>query len=276
MFLDVFGRKIPMYGLMIVLGIATANIIAYFVIKRKKMDFDDFIIVEAFGGGMGLLGAKLLFFWVSRNMIDWSRFFEKEYFALLMAGGYVFYGGLILGIPAALWFGKINKVKTIDYMREIMFLIPWCHGFGRIGCFCAGCCYGVPYDGPLAVVFPKGSAAPAGIPLFPIQLVEAGCLFLLSGILFLMRKRFGGRFSVEAYLILYAIIRFVLENYRYDSERGYWGPLSTSQWISVAMFLIGAVSIVIQLTVKKKTVAVGAETDAEATDSTKEEAKEVM
>lgn len=251
MFLHLFGLKIPMYGLMIVLGIASANLIAYFILKKKKMDFDNFIIIEAFGGGMGFVGAKLLYLWVSRDMIDWSRFFEKEYFGQIMQGGFVFYGGILLGVPAALWFGKINKIKTVEYMKEIMFLIPWCHGFGRIGCFCAGCCFGVPYNGPIAVVFPAESAAPSGIPLFPIQLVEACCLFALSGILFFMYAKLKSGYVIEAYFILYAIIRFCLENYRYDSARGYLGPLSTSQWISVGMLLVGVGSIIFRCTRRK-------------------------
>lgn len=260
MFINIFGARIPMYGLMIVLGIATANLLAYLVLKKKKMDFDDFVIVEAFGGGMGFLGAKLLYLWVSRDMIDWSRFFEKEYFGLVMQGGFVFYGGVILGIPAAIWFGKINKIKTLDYMQHIMFLIPWCHGFGRIGCFCGGCCYGVPYDGPIAVVYPKATQALIGmpnVPLFPVQLVEAICLFVLSGILFFMYAKLHSRFVIEAYLILYAIIRFVLEDYRYDAARGYLGPLSTSQWISIGMAVIGIASIIIRVILGKKKAVSG-------------------
>lgn len=252
MFLNIGSLKIPMYGLMIVLGIGTANLLAYLVLKKKKMDFDDFVIVEAFGGGMGFLGAKLMYLWVSRDLIDWSRFFEKEYFGMLMQGGFVFYGGVILGVPAAIWFGRVNKIKTIEYMKQIMFIIPWAHAFGRIGCFCGGCCYGVPYDGPLAVVFPEGSSAPPGIPLFPVQLVESCCLFVLAGILFFMQAKLKSKYTIEAYLILYAIIRFALENYRYDSVRGHLGVLSTSQWVSIGMLAIGAASIVIRMIRGKK------------------------
>ena len=59
MFIEVFGKQIPLYGLMIVSGIALANVIAYFVVKKRKLDMNDLAIIEAFGGGMGFLGASL-------------------------------------------------------------------------------------------------------------------------------------------------------------------------------------------------------------------------
>ena len=253
MFIEVFGKQIPLYGLMIVSGIALANVIAYFVVKKRKLDMNDLAIIEAFGGGMGFLGAKLMYLFVSID-VDWSRFFEKEYFEMLMSGGFVFYGGVLLGIPAAIWFGKINKINSFDYLRALVFLIPFCHAFGRIGCFCAGCCYGVPYDGAIAVTFPLGTAPSLveEISRYPVQLVEAGCLFLLAGILAFMDLKLKSRFTVEAYLILYAFIRFALENYRGDGIRGIYGPFSTSQWVSIGMLAIGIGSIVLRLILAKK------------------------
>ena len=43
-------------------------------------------------------------------------------------------------------------------------------------------------------------------------------------------------FAYCLYFVLYAILRFVLEFFRYDGkERGIWGIFSTSQWISLAI-----------------------------------------
>ena len=46
---------------------------------------------------------------------------------------------------------------------------------GRWGCFAAGCCYGKPTDGPLAVTFTDPFAhdavgTPLGVPLHPTQI----------------------------------------------------------------------------------------------------------
>jgi len=243
-FINLFGFKIPSYGLMIVLGGLLANLIGALMLKKDGKSFDDFILLEAYcilGGG---IGAKLLYLIVSYKEIEWSRFFEKEYFAGIMQGGFVFYGGLIGGIAAALLAGKMHKLDLGYYFTHCIFLIPFIHGFGRVGCFMAGCCYGIPYDGPLAVVFPEGSFAIHGIKLFPVQLVEAVCLILISLIVFILTVKVKSRFTVEAYLILYSILRFFLEHYRYDEARGGFLGISTSQWISIPLFIGAVISII--------------------------------
>ena len=106
------------------------------------------------------------------------------------------------------------------------------------------------YDGPLSVVFPEGCGAPPGVPLFPVQLVEASLLFILALVLWLIGrtyKREDGFFPkcTVTYVIAYAVIRFVLEYFRDDAIRGIYGPFSTSQWISLAMVIAAIVYIVI-------------------------------
>ena len=249
-FFNIFGRQIPAYGLLIFLGGFFANIIGYFYIKNEKKDFDDLILIEAYCILGGFLGAKLLYLLVTFNEIEWNRFFEAEYFKAIMQGGFVFYGGLIGGIAAALLAGKLHKLDIGYYFTHCIFLIPFIHGFGRIGCFMAGCCYGIPYDGPLAVIFPESSMAIHGVKLFPVQLVEAVCLIIISFIIFLMTVKFKSRFTVEAYLILYAIVRFILEHFRYDPERGYFMGVSTSQWISILLFTAAIISIIVRTKIR--------------------------
>ena len=58
------------------------------------------------------------------------------------------------------------------------------------------------------------------------------------------RKRFDGQVTL-AYVILYAIVRFVIEFYRGDAVRGsvFGGTLSTSQFIALLMVLAAAVAL---------------------------------
>ena len=96
--------------------------------------------------------------------------------------------------------------------------IPLFHFFGRLGCFTAGCCYGI-----------------GG---FPVQLVEAAINLMIFAVIILVQnqdKLRGKTFCL--YLLLYTSVRFVLEFYRGDPERGFIGPLSVSQWISALLFL---------------------------------------
>ena len=244
--LNVFGLELPGYGTAIMIGIVLASLIGGIHIKRRGLDINDFIILETIGVFFGFLGAKLLYLIVSFKDIDWSRLSEPAYLSYVLSAGFVFYGGIILAAVAVFTAGKLNKIDTGRYFREVAFLIPFAHAFGRIGCYFAGCCFGIPYSGPLAVTFPEGSSAPAGISLFPVQLVEAALLFLISGGIYLFQRKRGTKYTVEAYFIAYGLVRFALEFLRWDEYRGRFLFLYTSQWISLLLIAAAIVSIIIR------------------------------
>lgn len=243
---DVFGKSLPGYGTAICLGLVLATVLAVFHLKKRGFDLDDFVILETYGIFFGFLGAKLLHLILAFNEIEWSRLSEPAYLAYVVQYGFVFYGGVILAVAAVFFAGKVHKIDAMSYFREVVFLIPFAHGFGRIGCFCAGCCFGIPYSGPFAVTFPEGSSAPAGISLFPVQLVEAALLFLISGGIYLFQRKRGTKYTVEAYFIAYGLVRFALEFLRWDEYRGRYLFLYTSQWISLALIAAAIVSIIIR------------------------------
>jgi phosphatidylglycerol:prolipoprotein diacylglycerol transferase len=124
------------------------------------------------------------------------------------------------------------------------------HGIGRIGCFCAGCCYGLPTTLPWGVKFPflGGRDHPyARVFVHPTQIYEAVLdLANFVVLLFLWRKRkFPGQvFSL--YLINYGVIRFFLEYLRNDGGRGHLirgaAPIASftlPQLLSVIMVVAG-------------------------------------
>jgi len=127
----------------------------------------------------------------------------------------------------------------LDVMAVVTCIV---HGFGRIGCFNAGCCYGVPTDSIFGVVFsdPVCQARPLNVSLHPTQLYEAALIFGILAFLLIYKnsKKFDGQLFI-LYLIIYASGRSVLEMLRGDLERGFviqdW--LSNSQFIS--LLLIG-------------------------------------
>ncbi len=241
-----FGIVIPSYGLMIATGVVLANLVGFLVLKREQLDFNDFIILEAYCILGAFIGAKVLYLVVSYKYIDWSRLLDYKYFNDLMLGGFVFYGGLIGGLLFVYLGGRFHKIKPDQYLKSFVFLIPFIHCFGRIGCFMAGCCYGIPYHGIGAVIFPEGSFAPAGVELFPIQLVEATCLMIIAIIILLLQITQRFEYTVELYLLLYGIVRFILEYFRFDDIRGGLAFLSTSQWISVLMICVAVFSFTLR------------------------------
>ena len=238
--IEIGSIMIPWYGLFIVLGIAAGAVLGYFLMRRNHMEFDDFIQIACFVGLGAMIGAKLLYLIVSWRSIDLSRITDLEYLNALMGGGFVFYGGLIGGLFGLYLCGKILHIPVLDYARAAIPVIPLVHAFGRMGCAFVGCCYGVPYDGPGAIVYTESIAAPTGVPIFPVQAAEAAGNLVIAAVLCMYGEicRRNGRKaqSLQLYLAMYAVFRFVLEFVRYDdSERGILLGLSTSQWISLVI-----------------------------------------
>ncbi len=232
------GRLIPWYGLMLVTGIAAASLLGCLLVRHFRLDGNDLLILAGYGLGGGMLGAKLFSLLGLLGQIDWSRVFEWDYLRALLQGGYVFYGGLIGAVAAVLLAGKLHKISTLDYAEAVVPCIPLAHGFGRIGCHLAGCCYGIAYDGPGSIVYHAPAFAPLEVGLFPVQLTEAACNFLLAAVLFVLvwrRGRSGA--GLLLYLAGYASVRFGLEFLRADAERGGFLFFSTSQWISLGVLL---------------------------------------
>lgn len=170
------------------------------------------------------------------------------------SNGFVFYGSLIFAIPTMLIFFRYHKLPVLP-MLDIM-AVTTCivHAFGRMGCFMAGCCYGLPHHGPFAVTFtdPHCSAEPLHTPLHPTQLYSVTMILaILAIILFVSRrKQFAGQLFM-LYLMLYAIGRAIIEVFRGDLERGFIidGILSNSQFISILVFFL---SLVIYIRLWKK------------------------
>ena len=102
----------------------------------------------------------------------------------------------------------------------------------------AGCCYGIPYDGPFAVRFHEDSFAPSDIDLFPVQLLEAIVLLIIALVCWLISRKKDGMQAIDAYFLMYGSARFFIEILRYDDlERGGFWYMSTSQWVSIALIV---------------------------------------
>ena len=192
---------------------------------------------------------------------------EPDYFLahpkdLINAGG-VFYAGLIGGFIFVFIYIKKKGLPFWKVMDLYALVIPLGHGFGRQGCFAAGCCYGRETGSPLGVVFHSELAhqkvgTPLGVKIHPVQLYESFLNFALFAFLYFFlrkRKKFDGQISA-AYLIGYGLIRFHDEYYRGDPGRGWiikgdspWTSLSTPQFISLILIASGILIYVIR---KKK------------------------
>ena len=195
---------------------------------NRVLDLGIYIIIAA------LVGAKLLLLVVDRDQFLRD---PKELFSLARSGG-VFYGGLILAVGVAFWYIARHRMPFWTTCDVFAPGIALGHVTGRLGCLAAGCCFGRPTDLPWGITFKNPLAAslvgtPLNIRLHPTQLYEAGAELLILIALLTTEKRgrpFAGR-TFWAYMLLYAISRYIIEFYRGDPRGSLFG-MSTSQVIS--------------------------------------------
>lgn len=218
------------YGFMIGIGVLVC--IALGVYRAKKTGVikeDEVLDIAIYGLIAGFLGAKLLYV-----IVEFDRFIEDP-MSVLGSEGFVVYGGIVLGVLAAIIYCRIKKISFLECFDLLCPSISIAQGFGRLGCFLAGCCYGRETTGFLGVVFPEGCMAPAGVKLLPTQIFSSVGDFIITAILlwYYKKRKHVGDVGV-LYMILYGVGRFFIEFLRSD-ERGGFGALSTSQWISIVI-----------------------------------------
>jgi len=208
---------------------------------NRVMDLGIWIIISA------LVGAKLLLLIVDRGKFPMTTDGMMD---LVRSAG-VFYGGLIAAVVVALWYLWRHRMPIWTVTDVFAPGIALGHVIGRFGCLFAGCCFGRPTTVPWAVTFHNEFAAQnvgttLNVPLHPTQLYEAGAELLILGFLLMFERKgrpYPGR-TFWAYMLLYAVSRFIIEFYRGD-PRGMVGSLSTSQFVSILLAPVAIIMLVV-------------------------------
>ena len=232
---------IPSYGAVFVVAL----LVAWRVVLRLGRQVDAgvpwtdlfFLTVIA-----GFVGAKLAILLVFLPDLLAGR---RPPLGVLQASG-IWLGGVVLAIPVALMLLRRHCRLAVGTAVNIAFVaIPLAHVPGRIGCFLAGCCYGAATDVPWAVTYgdPRAqriNGTPLGVAVHPSQLYESGLELVNFVVCYRLWRSGATPWSIMAtWFGLYGAERFVLEYFRGDA-RGALGPLSTSQWIALAMIGLSA------------------------------------
>lgn len=228
------------YGFMIMLGAVFGFLYMSYSAKKelgiekdKIQNLAILIILAAFVGG------KLLFYLENPSYYFGSMEAMRRNFRT----GFVFYGSLLFAIPVVIWYFKKEKWPLWPMMDRIAITACIIHAMGRMGCFFAGCCHGLPTDVPWGITFRHrlSQAEPLHTALHPTQLYSSFMILTILGILWMLKRhqRFEGQLFF-VYIILYAVGRGVIEVFRGDEERGYIidGILSHSQFISIIVILV--------------------------------------
>ncbi|MBI4877953.1 MAG: prolipoprotein diacylglyceryl transferase [Acidobacteria bacterium] len=235
---------LPTYGLLVTAGFLAGLWLLTRLARRDGLNADDVVNLAIYCALAGILGAKLLMFiqdfgFYRRNP---GEFFS---FATFQAGG-IFYGGLIGALAVAWWYMRkkgLPGLRTADAFAPGLALG---HAIGRVGCFAAGCCWGLECYRPWAVTFTNPDAnrmfgTPLFTPLHPTQLYESAAEALIA--LALWRRSLAAHRPgavLGLYLLLYSSVRFAVEFLRaHDAPNPFGGPLSASQWIALGLALLG-------------------------------------
>lgn len=220
---------LPSYVVMAFIGGFFAILLLYIRLSKFAIEFSDFMKLFLICGISAFVGARLLF--IMTQLAELFRAFSLHaLMVLIFQGGLVYYGGLFGVLSGLRIFAlKTKKYRSTDLYNLVVPAIPLFHGFGRIGCFMSGCCYGRE----LKNIWNLGSYMQ--FMRIPTQLIEAAFEFLLFAFLLFVEKKAKNLLGI--YLISYGCFRFIIEFYRGDTIRGIYGGLSTAQWISLIVLL---------------------------------------
>jgi phosphatidylglycerol:prolipoprotein diacylglycerol transferase len=235
-----FGIHLPTYGIFLALAHLLGVTIFLLSVHRHRLPLSpivDLIFIVIFSG---LAGARVLY--VLGHGAEFSG--QGLKFLRLWEGGLSFYGGFFAAFPIYFAYLYLRGLPVFTISDLAAPILPLCMGIIRLGCLCAGCCYGLPTRLPWGVHLHSELVPPELRPLalHPTQLYESFSLFVLAGILFwLAEKKILPRGVLATGSIMaYALLRIGLDFFRADIDRNFllsW--LSFSQIAAVFVFLCG-------------------------------------
>lgn len=246
-YFEVFGRQVGSYSICAIVGLLLCGVVACKLATHFKVAYEDVILLMVVIGVSLLIGGHILFGITNTNKLialfrNASSYSFKQILTYLgmCFGGMVYYGGFLGGCVGLLIYTKYNK--TVE--RKLAFdlyavCVPLFHVFGRIGCFFSGCCYGM--ESRFGFVIHGNTLIPEinDVRRLPVPLIEAVCNLVIFFILLrLFKKGKENGKMIFYYMLIYPVVRFVLEFFRGDAIRGFLFGISTSQWISIGLFAV--------------------------------------
>ncbi len=283
---DVFVKDVQGYILSlqgnIIGGVFTAGLFAavnWWTLHKKRLDEPveeeeevrphqltvNILLIAAVSG---IIGAKIF-----HQLENFDQFLRDPVGSLFSAGGLTFYGGLIFGVLAVLWYIKKKKIPWIHMLDVAAPAVMIAYAVGRIGCMTSGDgCWGIENTTPKpewlaflpdwmwAFDFPHnvinqgveipGCEVHGGYcrvleqPVFPTPFYETTICTIFFGVLWFLRKRIavhGLLFSI--FLMMNGVERFFIEKIRVNTNYIIGGvEITQAEIISVVLFLIGVVT----------------------------------
>lgn len=246
--------SIHSYGLSIAIGL----LIFIYLVKRDKRfallnmtdaKFTKILFVSII---TAILGGRILF------LIENPELFLSPLDLLTFwQGGFSILGTVIAVALVIPWYLRYLHIPIVGMLDLTSIYAPLLQSISRIGCFLAGCCYGLPTTQPWGIMYTDpGSEAPLYLCLHPAQLYSSMGLMVIFAFMYFVAQRIlpvPGQLTCM-YIMLISMERFMVDFWRGDREELHWifNTFSLYQYIAAGMFIISAV-LFIGITLRKRT-----------------------
>ena len=149
--IEIGSFYLPTYGVLVALGFLAGLAATVKLARRHGLNTETVTNLAVYVALAGMLGAKIamIFFDWREYVANPARIFS---FDTLQSAG-VFQGGLILALATAYVYMKRQGLPPLSTADVFAPGVSLGHAIGRLGCFAAGCCWGVECDLPWAVKF---------------------------------------------------------------------------------------------------------------------------
>lgn len=225
----IFGIEIMWYGILISLGVLLGVYFALRECKRigfKEDNLLDFLLIAIPTSIVGARAYYVIFSWdyYSKNLGEIIN---------IRNGGLAIHGALIAGVIVGIFFCKKRKINVLQLLDIVIPSVALGQAIGRWGNFVNQEAHGGPTDLPWGIMV-------NGQKVHPTFLYESLMDFAIFLFLVWLRKNkklnHGQIFAL--YLVLYSIVRFIVEGLRTDSLM--FLGLRAAQLVSLASIVAGA------------------------------------
>jgi phosphatidylglycerol:prolipoprotein diacylglycerol transferase len=251
--IDSFSVTVYAYGTMLMLAIISGWLVALPGLKNQGFLPEKTLVVVFIGMIGALIMARSLYV-----LTNWGAFRQDLPLSFLdfnRRQGLVAYGGYLGGFLTSFLVTRVYDWSWFSFADAAAPALASGLALTRVGCFLAGCDYGLPTTAWMGIAFPKDSFAYTdhlarglinrhslhSLPVHPTQLYAVAAGLLICFLLLAIHKKFSHFQGVTfaSFLLLYGVFRFNVEFFRGDADRGlYWG-LSTSQWLALTTVIWG-------------------------------------
>lgn len=213
-----------------------AFFVALLVVRRQFVErgyderFGYDMVLWAYVGGW--VGARLFVI-----PTGWQYFVDDPIAFLLSSSGWVWYGGVVGGAVAVLWWARRAGVPAATVADIAAPGLALGLAIGRLGCQLAGDGdYGVSTDLPWGMSYPDG-VVPTTDRVHPTPVYEMVCYLALFAALWRARRRLPPGHAIGHYLVWSALARFLIELVRRNPA--WLLGLTTAQWFSLGSIALG-------------------------------------